>query len=76
MQPTIYGADIPHGFANGGLHPTLLFVARTNRMDERHFCCFLSELENAMNYGRIPIPLLEILVSGIIHCIYTSRGQQ
>ena len=23
MQSTIYGADIPHGFAKGGLHPTL-----------------------------------------------------
>ncbi len=23
MQSKIYGADIPHGFAKGGLHPTL-----------------------------------------------------
>ena len=43
------------------LHPTLHFVARPNRMDERDYAVFLSESEDAMNYGRIPISLLEIL---------------
>jgi len=39
-------------------------------MDERDLTVFLSESENAMNYGRIPISLLEILGASIIHCIY------